>query len=159
MPLAVAAVGIAVSSLTFGESPSFEITSLQLSAFPRPLAETFWVVRSQEDWKGLRRSVGPNLDTNRNLDGVDFKKYTVLIVALGTRPSNGYSVMIRNARDDGTAIHVSVLEVRPGTQCPVMTELTYPGAAVLIPRTNKPVLFEIRSADLDCRSLRNAVGT
>jgi hypothetical protein len=159
VPLAVAAFGIAVSSLAFGESPSLEIISLRLTEFPRPQVEKFWVVRTQEDWKGLRERLGPNLDSNRNLDGVDLKKYIVLIVALGTRPSSGYSVMIQSARDDGAAIHVSVLEVRPGAQCPVMTELTFPATAVLIPRTDKPVRFEIRSADLDCRSLRNALGS
>jgi hypothetical protein len=159
VPLAVPTVVVAVCSLTFGESLSLEIISLQLTEIPRPQVETFWVVRTLEDWKGLRQSLGPNLDSNQNLDGVDLKKYTILIVALGTRPSSGYSVMIRSARDDGAAIHVSVLEVRPGTQCPVMTELTFPGTAVLIPRTDKPVRFEIRSADLDCRSLRNAVGS
>jgi hypothetical protein len=40
-----------------------------------------------------------------------------------------------------------------------MTELTFPETAVLIPRTDKAVRFEIESADLDCRSLRNGVGS
>ena len=57
-------------------------------------------------------------------------------------------------------IHVSVLEVRPrGPACAVTTEISYPTTAVLIPRTDKAVRFEMASADLDCTSFRSGVGS
>ena len=59
-------------------------------------------------------------------------------------------VHIESALDDGAAVHVSVLEIRPGNNCTVTTAFTYPITIALIPRTDLPVQFEVETADLDC---------
>jgi PrcB C-terminal len=153
--------GATVSVVAEGDTPWLEITSTTSLLYPRFYIETFRAVRSQKEWKALWQqsdhSGNPNPDSTS--PGIDFTKYTVLIAALGTRGSGGYTVTIRNARDDGAVIHVSVLEVRPrGPACAVTTEISYPSTAVLIPRTDRAVRFEVTSADLDCTSFRNGVG-
>jgi hypothetical protein len=152
-----------VGPLAAGDTFWLEITSITSLRYPRFYTETFRVVRSQQEWKALWQPAVSNPSSNLGPEGaspdVDFSKYTVLIAALGSRGSGGYTVTIRNARDDGTVIQVSVLEVRPrGPACAVTTEISYPATAVLIPRTNKPVRFEMASADLDCTSFRGGAG-
>jgi hypothetical protein len=143
-----------VSSLAAGPNVWLKITALPEAGFLRQVEE-FRVVRSLKEWNAL------NLNSRQESTpiDVDFTKYTLLVAALGTRPSGGYTVTIRDARDDGSVVHVSVLEVRPrGPDCTVTAILTYPTTAVLIPRTDKAVRFEIESADLDCSSFRSSVG-
>jgi PrcB C-terminal len=161
--LALIGIGATVSSLAAGDTPWLEITSLPSLRYPASTMETFRVVRSLGEWNALWQPSVSNPSSMPRRESwpidVDFTKYTLLLVALGTRPSGGFTVTIRDARDDGTVVHVSVLEVRPrGPDCAVTAALTYPTTAVLIPRTDKAVRFEIESADLDCRSFRSPVG-
>jgi PrcB C-terminal len=156
--------GAASSVLATGDTPWLEITSTTSLLYPRFYTETFRAVRSQKEWTALWQQARSNPSgypdpASISSPGVDFTKYTVLVAALGTRGSGGYTVTIRNARDDGAVIHVSVLEVRPrGPACAVTTEISYPSTAVLIPRTDRAVRFEMASADLDCTSFRSGVG-
>jgi PrcB C-terminal len=150
----VIGAGTIASSLAAAPNVWLKITAVpELGILAQ--VEEFRAVRSLKEWNALtpdsRQAIIP-------ID-VDFTKYTLLVAALGTRPSGGYTVTIRDARDDGTVVHVSVLEIRPrGPDCAATALLTYPTTAALIPRTDKAVRFEIESADLDCRSFRTSVG-
>jgi len=164
--IALFGVSVVASALAAGSSGSLKITSLPGLGYPGQTVhtESFHVVRSLKEWNDLSlSSVSNGSSTSREQSltiDVDFAKYTLLLVALGTRPSGGYAVTIQDARDDGTVVHVSVLEVRPrGPECAATAIMTHPTTAVLIPRTNKAVRFEIESADLDCRSFRSSVGS
>ena len=149
------AAGSIVSSRAAAPNLWLKITAAPELGLPAQVEE-FRVVRSLKEWNALH----PNSRQESTPIDVDFTKYTLLVAALGTRPSGGYTVTIRDARDDGTVVHVSVLEVRPrGPDCAATALLTYPTTAALIPRTDKPVRFEIESADLDCRSFRSSVGS
>ena len=122
-----------------------------------PKETTFRAVHSQDEWNHLwgsleRNVVGPRADAPH----VDFTRFTMVVAALGTRPTGGYTVSIQNARREGSMVIVSVLEVRPhGKGCTVTDSLTYPIAIALIPQTDRAVRFEIESADLDCQSFKS----
>lgn len=125
-------------------------------------AETFRAIRSQEGWDDLWRLAAPNplaqADQSIPAPDVDFTKTLVLVAALGTRPTAGYSVIIQGALDDGAVIHVYVLEVRPnGPDCIAATVITHPVSIALIPRSDRQVRFEISTADLDCKANRSVV--
>jgi hypothetical protein len=159
--VALLGTGVSVSPLAVAETSWLQVTSLPTLRDPGSHAETLRAVRSQKEWSALWQPFDANSSSKPRTVPfeVNFAKYTVLLAALGTRPSGGYTVIIRNARDDGTVIHVSVLEVRPrGKNCAVPTELTYPTTAVLIPHTEKAIRFEMASADLDCTSYRSIIG-
>jgi hypothetical protein len=154
--LLVGVIGSSTIVSSLAARPNFwlKITALPELGFLGQVEE-FRVVRSLKEWNALN----PTSRQESTPIDVDFTKYTLLVAALGTRPSGGYTVTIRDARDDGTMVHVSVLEVRPrGPDCTATALLTYPTTAALIPRTDKAVRFEIESADLDCRSFRSSVG-
>jgi hypothetical protein len=125
-------------------------------------AETFRAIRSQQGWDDLWRLAAPNpsLQADQSIPApdVDFTKTVVLVAALGTRPTGGYSVIIQSAFDDGAVIHVHVLEVRPtGPDCTAVTVITHPVSIALIPRSDRQVRFEISAADLDCKANRSVV--
>jgi hypothetical protein len=160
--VALVGVGALASALAAGSTFWLKITSVPELGYLEQ-TESFHVVRSLKEWNDLRQASVSNQNPNPRRESwpidVDFAKYTLLLAALGARPSGGYTVTIRDARDDGTVVHVSVLEVRPrGPECTATAIMTYPTTAVLIPRTDKAVRFEIESADLDCRSFRSNVG-
>jgi hypothetical protein len=120
-----------------------------------PQAETFRAVRSQAEWSAVWRTLRiTSVEPRPSAPDVEFAKFTMLVAALGTRPTGGYTVHIEYALDDGTAVHVSVLEIRPGNNCTVTTALIYPITIAIIPRNDLPVQFEVEAADLDCSTGR-----
>lgn len=127
--------------------------------------ETFSAVRSREEWERIWRLWHPNASLRAgghvpDAPAIDFEKSMLLVAALGWRPTGGFTVIIQDALDDGSVIQVSVLEVRAkGPGCIVAQTVTYPVAAALIPRSNRPVRFHIAVADLDCRSRRSVNAT
>ena len=125
-----------------------------------PREETFRAVRSQTEWSTLWRTLSTNLPGPKSdAPYVDFRQFTMLVAALGTRPSGAYAVKIQDAVDDSTVIEVYVLEVRPtGPDCTATSDIAYPISIALIPRTDRRVEFELRAANLDCRSFRSIAG-
>jgi len=113
--------------------------------------EIFRPVRSQAEWNAMWNTLRiASVEPRPTAPNIDFGKFTMLVAALGTRPTGGYAVRIGQVLDDGTTIHVSVFETRPGKNCVVTTALTYPIDIALIPHTELPVLFEVEAADHDC---------
>jgi hypothetical protein len=119
--------------------------------------ESFQTVRSQQEWDELLPQLGARPSQgNIHAPEVDFEKLTMLVAALGTRPSGGFAVLIEGAFDDGRMIEVYVLELRPGPHCAVTTGITHPVAIALIPRRDRPVRFHIDTADVNCEATRSA---
>ena len=93
------------------------------------------------------RAVWPT--TPADLD-VDFERESLVLVALGERPTGGYAVEIREVLAGGGALHVRYVEVRPGARCFVTQAVTYPYAAVAIPRFDGPATFDGVVETVDC---------
>src|SRR5471030_75420 len=89
--LALIGIGAIASVSATADSPWLEITSLPLFRFPLSAhAETFQVVRSHDEWKALQTSQSnPSAALGSPFPIVDFAKYTLLLVSLGTKPSGG----------------------------------------------------------------------
>jgi len=116
--------------------------------------EAFTAVRSQAQWDKILTQLGwPAPGSASSV--IDFEKVTMLVAALGTRPTGGYAVLFQGAFDNGAVIEVSVLEIRPGPNCTAITALTHPIAIALIPRTDRPVRFDVSAADVDCKTTRS----
>ena len=120
-------------------------------------SESFRTVRSQKEWDDLlpQLAVQPSKGDSSHAPAIDFEKFMVLVAALGSRPSGGFSVLIQGAFDNGRTIEVYVLEVRPGPDCTVITAITHPIAIALIPRSDRPVRFQIDTADVNCKATRS----
>jgi hypothetical protein len=119
--------------------------------FSGPRQEAFLTVHSQTEWNALWQTLFPtHVEPHGAAPYVDFSKFTMVVAALGARPAGGDSVLIQHARDDGTAIHISVLEVRPGKGCTVAAVETYPITIALIRRTDRPIDFEREVSYSNC---------
>lgn len=118
--------------------------------------EIFKAINSKSDWKQLWREIEPRLSRDESmrqpfpLPRIDFSRYTLIVVALGDRPSSGYGVSIYSVSEDQFHVDVSAFELRPDTDCVVLAVLTHPIALVLIPRTDKEVRVHVRKGDVPC---------
>lgn len=115
-------------------------------------------IGTSEEWKKFWAEIKShssadheNTSAVSDAPGPDFSRYTVLVVALGTRPSGGYSVAFHSVHESESQIDAFIYELRPrGKNCIVTTAITFPVAFALIPRTDKPVHINIERADIAC---------
>ena len=81
---------------------------------------------------------------------VDFSQQSVVLAALGGRPTGGYSITVDSIAHSDTQDVIFVTDTSPGSNCVVPTVLTAPAEAV---RTSWPVTaaeWRTRSATHDC---------
>lgn len=128
---------------------------LRAAVVRRPVAKS---IGTSEEWKRFWAEIKSDSsaeDENNSAvgdaPGPDFSRYTVLVVALGTRPSGGYSVAFHSVHESESQIDAIAYELRPrGKNCIVTTAISFPVAFALIPRTDKPVHLNIERADIAC---------
>lgn len=113
---------------------------------------THLVIRDQaawdDAWARLGDAISPFPSPAR--PQVDFASHMIVLVALGVRPSGGYSVVIESAVTKDGDIVVTAREVSPGPGCFVTSNLTEPVDLARLPAVSGPVRFEIRQTPLDC---------
>jgi len=134
---------------------------------PRSSLPAYFAIRSVKDWRdwqagrllqsGAVQAAG-SADIAPDLPPlpaeIDLSRETLIVAISGVKASSGYGVLIQSVTESDD-IRVSLLETTPGTQCPRMTELTYPEAFALIPKTSKPIRFDVTTAAIDCPSRRS----
>jgi len=113
------------------------------------------VINAQPEWEKLWGSLDPMARDMAQKDPypapeIDFTRYSLLVAALGS--GGGESVAIEEVRSIGSDIIVNIVALRPGPGCMVTTEMKYPIALALIPRTVKPVRFGVTKATFACGS-------
>jgi hypothetical protein len=73
----------------------------------------------------------------------------VVIAAMGSQPSSGYSATIESAAERGDAVSIGVLATSPGRGCAGATVITNPVAVVRLTR-HGTVTFVERKQTKDC---------
>jgi hypothetical protein len=140
------------SSIASTESPGIDFQIIHVTGRFAPTAPTFEVIRSPDRWAQFRK------ETQVEGPGIDFKRFSLVIVATGQHGSSGFSVVISSVQETPTSTQepatpatvVSVLDVGPGS-CPRLTEMTRVGAVfALIPRSDQAVHFHIQKVGVDC---------
>ena len=82
---------------------------------------------------------------------IDFAHEMLVVAALGTRATGGYSVFIDGARRDSSGdIVIAVRTVSPARRCGVTEALTQPADIARMPRSDADVRFEERQEIQDC---------
>jgi hypothetical protein len=81
---------------------------------------------------------------------VDFGKEIVVAVAIGERPSGGYTVTVSKAERQGIGVLVSWEELAPGANCAASGALTYPFVFAAITRVEGTVSFAGQQKTVDC---------
>ena len=101
----------------------------------------------REAWSGIWRRHSPEPP----LPQVDFAREMLVVAALGTRPTTGYSILIDSAFADGEGLLVQVRTIAPGPRCGTGQALTQPVDVARVPRTEGAVRFRDRPEVHDCR--------
>ncbi len=119
--------------------------------FPSPYVNMFpsekgfrLVIKNRDEfsdfWKRLTAQVPPGQWVPALLE-VDFAKETIVVSAMGQRPSSGYWTIIDGACEVDGKVEVFVSNVEDASCSGQLAVLTYPADAVRIPRTDLPIVF------------------
>lgn len=71
----------------------------------------------------------------------DFNQKRILGLFAGQKPSSGFGIKIQSVVEDNCQIVVDYFEIEPKPTDPVLTVLTYPADYIVLPKSNKSILF------------------
>jgi len=109
------------------------------------------VVRDSATWVTIWQQLVSNHSPIPAVPVVDFASNVVIIAAMGTKNSGGYSIEIEDVRIVGRDARISVAERSPGEDCIVTAAITAPVAAVVAPRFPGQATFLERTEQQACR--------
>ncbi|PZX92850.1 hypothetical protein DOS84_13335 [Flavobacterium aquariorum] len=72
----------------------------------------------------------------------DFTQKRILGIYAGPKPTSGYAIKIQAVVEDDCQIVVEYFEKEPTKDEVVTTAITYPADYVILPKSNKPILFK-----------------
>lgn len=115
-------------------APDFEVISrFEQSLYPRAFAAAFGTAAEwQSFWKKHSLSEAPD---------VDFRRYQVLMVMAGERPTPGYGLCVEQlaVTDDEVVVRLNAKQPAGDMFLPQVNH--YPGCVVKVPRQQKPFRF------------------
>lgn len=115
--------------------------------FPQPVyysgvdAPAREVLRSEAQWQAAVSRIFRLQQPQPVAPAVDFGREAVVLAAMGTRNTGGYTITVDSATATAEAIHVFVTERSPGRACVTTQALTAPVHAVAIPADGRAVQF------------------
>jgi PrcB C-terminal len=119
--------------------------------------KTLKTINSDREWQQLWREIEPRMSRDEAMrtphpkPAIDFSRYMLVVIALGSKPSSGYGIVLHSITEYPSHVDVSAVELHPeGADCIVLTVLTRPVALALIPRTEKEVRIHLSKAALRC---------
>ena len=119
-----------------------------VSGFDQPRQ---FVVRDANAWQQTWADIWRNHVPPPPLPSIDFESEMVVVAALGTRPSGGFSVFIDSASAGPEGVVVRVRALSPGSNCAVTLAVTQPVDVARAPRRDGAVEFTERHEIQDCR--------
>lgn len=117
---------------------------------------SYRIVRSPEEWAALWRELEPRTSREQGqllpnpVPQIDFGQHAVIVAAMGSRRTGGYSIEVSSLQESADRIVATVMEQTPGTNCLTTQAVTYPIAIVVVPQTGKQLDFEVVRKTQDC---------
>ena len=105
------------------------------------------VIRSARDWNVWVNNLPNDVE---DLPTVDFEHYTLLVSNAGYKTNGPYDVKFDSVTDTGDTIRVHVSVTGP-VSCPAEPQAGYYVAMAIIPRTDKPIQFDVSTTNSGCR--------
>jgi hypothetical protein len=99
-----------------------------------------FVVRDSATWAMVWETIYQSVSPRPDMPPVDFTRNMVLVVALGTRPTTGWDILLDSAvlGSDGLVVYERLSSAASNTVLPVVTR---PVDVGVIPRSTGPVQF------------------
>ena len=109
------------------------------------------VVRDATAWQEIWTAIWRNHSPEPALPAVDFSREMIVVAALGTRPTGGYSIFLDSASEGAAGVAIQVRSVSPGSGCAVTLALTQPVDVARLPRRTGAVTFVEKHETVVCR--------
>lgn len=73
---------------------------------------------------------------------IDFKKNTIVLVALGMRNNGGYQLKINSVREEASQIIVDYTEITPNPKCNTTQAIIFPYEFISFAKSSKKIIFK-----------------
>jgi hypothetical protein len=126
-----------------------EVFSLQnaWSGFAQP---TRRLVTNEAEWAATWATLHANVEPKPALPEIDFGSSVLVVVAMGSRPTSGYSVIVEDVRAHRGVFYVTVRERSPGPSCGAFQAITQPVHVVEVARQGTTARFEVQRETFAC---------
>jgi hypothetical protein len=111
-----------------------------------PDGHTNFVIRSAEEWNVWTDKLSV---IDEPLPTVDFAQYTALVASAGYKEHGPVVMTFDSVTDTGNVIRVHVSVTTPAS-CPAQPVSGHYAVMALIPRTDKPIQFDVSNRDTNC---------
>ena len=98
------------------------------------------LARTETEWRALWKAHYPG---GTNAPSVDWSREMVAAVFLGERPTGGYRIAVREAREVAGKLRVTVVERKPPPDAMVTQAFTTPFQVVAVKRSRLPVEWKV----------------
>ncbi len=113
-----------------------------------------WVrfISTQEEWESFYTELiyGNLGNTEFLLPEIDFENYQMIAGGVGFQSTGGFQLVIEKVYENSNGLFVDILFVTPGKYCGVTTASSYPSAAILIKKTDKPSKISVTNIVKEC---------
>jgi protease stability complex PrcB-like protein len=152
---ALAACGVPPSSpdridqpLTFARLRSEQSSLTYTSGLQLP---TQFVIRDDSGWQQAWTEIWRGQTPVPALPAIDFDRDMVIVVALGEKPTGGYSIFIDSVTETTTGLTVQLRTVSPGATCAVTLAVSQPVDVARVSQRAGPITYSQRAETQDCR--------
>lgn len=108
------------------------------------------VIRNRDEWADIWSRIVSNHGPTPPAPEIDFSREVVLVAAMGTRSSGGFSIAITNVAEEAGGLVATVVSTSPGPTCGTTAALTAPVDIVRVSRPSVAVRFVEQQAVHDC---------
>ncbi len=144
-PLAAALFTLMLAVSATAQKIDFQVLPLPRS-LGLPDGHSNFVIRSMQDWDAWVSNLTDVVDP---LPTIDFERYTLLVASAGYKTHGPVVVTFDSITDTVNIIRVHVSVTSPAA-CPQLSEAGHFAAMALIPRTDKPIQFDVSNRDSGC---------
>jgi hypothetical protein len=146
-PLAIALLVFMLTTIAMAQDGKIPFQVVPLSpTLGLPEGHTNFVIRSAEEWYVWTNNLTL---VDEPLPTIDFEQYTALVASAGYKEHGPVVVTFDSITDAGNVIRVHVSVASP-VSCPAQAVSGHYAAMALIPRTDKPIQFDVSNRDTSC---------
>jgi hypothetical protein len=109
------------------------------------------VIRDAATWANVWHQIAGTIQPAPAVPVIDFATGLVIVAAMGTKSSGGYSIEVDDVHTIAGGASISVTEQSPGSGCAVTQAFTAPVAVVVVPRFSGQATFVEHSSLHACR--------
>lgn len=108
------------------------------------------IITDAATWATTWNTIHEAIEPRPAAPTIDFESAIIVVAAMGSRPTGGFSVSIEGVYRTDQKLYVVVKETSPGSNCATTQAITAPVAAIATERTNLPVAYVERRETTTC---------